>query len=357
MKVAVSCDALVARNSVISIVENILSIYEDAEIYTIVHHEGKIIGPVEQRRIHSTYLTNMITEDTPFGDQWWKKAMFIPGACRNLTVPCNVDLLINITSGFSQAFSKCEGVYQITYLAENKFLERKSKFFREKIFRTYLESWAFKSMKNANELWVTHEKALEYWKDKHPKVSVMSPFFKASDFPLFPEATRKAFPNDFLCIDSETLTKDQAQKLIESLKASNLKFKFVGEDGHLAELKREESDPMFYGSRCAGELAPLLAASRGLLTFQAVGFPTRAAEALSTGTPVWMPKESEGHLFLNGEGVLGKEEGLSDLPGLFEKMATFDLKKVHGQTTQFHDLKFRSEVKRRVDKINLPQHC
>ena len=110
---------------------------------------------------------------------------------------------------------------------------------------------------------------------------------------------------------------------------------------------------MFYGNRCAGELAPLLAASRGFLTFQTVGFPTKAVEALSTGTPIWMPKESEGHKFLNGEGVLGREESIGDLQGLFEKMATFDPKKVHGQTTRFHDLKFRSEVKRRVDKLEL----
>ncbi len=353
MKVAVSCDALVSRNATTSIIENILSIYEDAELYTIVHHEGKILGPIEQRKIKSTYLTNMLTEDIPFGDQWWKKAMFIPGACRNITVPCNVDLLINISSGFSQGFEKCDGVYQITYLAENKFLERKQKFWREKIFKTYLESWAAKNLLKADELWVTHDSAESFWQEKHKNVKIMSPFFKASDFPLFPETIRKSFPNDFLCIDAETVTKDQALKLIESLKSANLKFKFVGQDGHLAELKSEESDPMFYGNRCAGELAPLLASSRGLLTFQIVGFPTRAAEALSTGTPVWMPKESEGHLFLNGIGVLGKEERLSDLSGLFEKMDSFDPKKIHGQTTKFHDLKFRSEVKRRVDKINL----
>lgn len=353
MKVAVSCDALVARNSTIGIIENILSLYEEAEIYSIVHHHGKILGPIEQRRIQSTYLSNMVTEDQPFGDEWWKKAMLIPGACKNLTVPCNVDLLINISSGFSQGFDRCEGVYQITYLAENRFLSRRPKFFREKVFRAYLENWALKSMKKANELWVTHEEAKDFWSDKHDNVKVMSPFFKASDFPLFPEATRKAFPNDFLCLDAETLTKDQAFKLIENLKAQNLKFKFVGHDDHLGELKREGEDPMFYGNRCAGELAPLLAASRGFLTFQTVGFPTKAVEALSTGTPIWMPKESEGHKFLNGEGVLGREESIGDLQGLFEKMATFDPKKVHGQTTRFHDLKFRSEVKRRVDKLEL----
>ncbi len=353
MKVVVSCDALVARNATIEVIENILGLYEEAELYTIVHHEGKILGPVEQRRIQSTYLTNMITEELPFGDEWWKKAMLIPGACKNLTIPCSVDLLINISSGFSQGFARCEGVYQITYLTENKFLERKPKFWREKIFRAYLENWASKSMKQANELWVTHEKAREFWAERHPNVKVMSPFFKATDFPLFPEATRKAFPKDFLCLDAESLKKDQAEKLVKSLKADNIKFKFVGHDDHLQSLKKDEDESNFYGSRCAGELAPLLAACRGFLSFQHVGFPVRAVEALSTGTPVWMPKESEGHQFVTGEGVLGKEESLGDLPGLFEKMAGFDPKKVHGQTNKFHEIKFRAELKRRIDKLEL----
>lgn len=353
MKVVVSCDALVSRNSTIEVIENILQLYEEAELYTIVHHQGEILGPIEQRRIQSTYLSNMIKEPLPFGDEWWKRAMLIPGACKNLTIPCSVDLLINISSGFSQGFARCEGVYQITYLAENKFLERKPKFWRERIFRAYLENWALKSMKQADELWVTHEKSREFWSDKHPNVKVMSPFFKATDFPLFPEATRKAFPKDFFCLDAESLNQDQAEKLVKSLQADNLKFKFVGNDGHLSALKEKLGDSTFFGWRCAGELAPILAACRGFLSFQNVGFPVRAVEALSTGTPVWMPKESEGHSFLDGEGVLGKEESISDLPGIFEKMADFDPKKVHGQTNKFHEIKFRSELKRRVDKLEL----
>lgn len=351
MKIALSCDALVSRNHITSVIETILAIYEDAELYTLVHHAGKILGPIEQRKIHSTYLTNVLTDEQAFGDQWWKKSLLIPGASKNLTVPCNVDLLINISSGFSQGLEKCKGVYQITYLIENQFLHRRPKFFREKIFRTYLEHWAEKAIKNSDELWVPTETSQDYWSGLHSKVSVLSPFIKSSDFPLLPEGIRKTFPKDFFCIDAESFTENEAFQFIENCKSQDLKFRFVGMDDHLEKLKRESDDPMFFGSRCSGELAPLLSASRGFISNQRVGFPSRAVESLACGTPIWMPLESEGHEYVNGPGVFGRKLDLTDLRILFEEMGKVDPQKVHGQTSHFHDLKFKAEVQRRVKSL------
>lgn len=354
MKIAVSCDAVISRNHVTSIIESIFSVFEEAELYTIVHHQGKILGSIEQRKIHSTYLSSMIDEEKAFGDFWWKKAMLIPGATKNLTIPCSVDLLINISSGFSQNFDRCEGVYQITYLVENQFKIRKPKFWREKIFRGYLEHWALKGLKSSHELWVPNEKALKFWEGEHDNVSLLKPFIKATDFPLMPDGIRKGFPRDFFCIDAESLNKDQAFKLIENLKAANLKFRFVGEDSHLEEVKRESEDAMFFGNRCSGELAPLLSASRGFMSFQRVGFPSHCIESLSSGTPIWLPQESEGLDYVEGAGVFkSPEKDLNSeyLIKLFLEMNEVDPKKLHAHGNHYHDIKFRSEVSRRIEKL------
>ncbi len=349
MKVAVTCDVLIDRTATISVVESVLEIFEEAEIFTIVHHAGKILGPIEQRKIHSTYLTNVITEERPFSDQFWKKAMLVPGACRNLFIPCSFDLIINLSSGFSQGIAKCDKTKQITYLIENVFNQRKPKFLREKIFRGYVESWAQKKLKQADELWVLNDKEKEFWSKKHDNVSVMSPFFKATDFPLFPEATRKAFPNDFLCIDAESFNTEQAKSFMAKAKKEGIKYKFFGQDEHLKVLK--EQDDAFYGVRCSGELAPLLAASRGMISQQRMGFPTKALECLSTGTPVWLPPESEAHDFISGPGVLKNDLDLSEegsLRNIYDSMQNFDPKKIHGQVNKYHDIKFKAELKRRL---------
>ena len=46
MKIAISCDSLVKRSFVTSIVEVALALYEDADIYTLVHKAKGILGPV-----------------------------------------------------------------------------------------------------------------------------------------------------------------------------------------------------------------------------------------------------------------------------------------------------------------------
>lgn len=354
MKIVVSCDALVARDYAVSVVEAMLLLYENAELYTIVHHEGKIIGPVEQRKIHSSFLSRLLISDIPYDDSWWKKGHLIPGALKKLHIPCSVDLVINISSGFSQGISKCEGVKQVTYLVENQFEKRKPRFLREKIFRGYLENWAEKALLNTDELWVTTQKSFDYWSQKHKNVSLLPPFFKATDFPLFPEATRKVFPNDFFALDAESMNTELALEIGENLIHENIKFKFIGRDEHLQSVKEKlGTKAEFWGERCAGELAPLLAAARGYISFQKAGFPIHVIEALSTGTPAWLPESSKSLDFLDRDKVglfIGKSF-LSEKKDLFDKMNGLDLKKIHGSVTRFHDLKFRAWVHRRLSKI------
>ncbi len=353
MKIVVSCDALVARDYAVSVVESMLLLYEEAELYTIVHHEGKILGPVEQRKIHSSFLSHILTDEMAFGDQWWKKAHLIPGALKKLHIPCNVDLIINISSGFSQGITKCDGVKQITYLVDNQFEKRKTKFFREKIFRGYLENWAEKGILSADELWVPTERSAKYWSAKHPNVSVLPPFFKATDFPLFPEATRKAFPNDFFAIETSSLTLEKADQVIGALVEKGIKFKMVGRDAHLESLKEKyQNSAEFWGWRCSGELAPILAAARGYICFQESGFPINAIEALSVGTPIWISKDSLALDYLDDEkvGIFTGLNFVQECEGLFEQMKGLDIKKVHGSVQKFHDLKFRSWVHRQIEK-------
>jgi len=236
MKVAVSCDSIVSRDYTVSVVESVLALYEDAELYTVVHKEGGVLGPIEQRRIQSTYLSSLVKDDHAGGEQWWKKSHLIPGACKNLHIPCSVDVLINISSGFSQGFSRCDGVYQITYLLENSFLSRKKRSWKERLFSGFVENWANKAILKSDELWVSNVSELEYWQKLHPKVSLMSPFFKSSDFPLFPKATRKSLGGNFLCFDAPSFELNEALRVIEKCEAENIKYKFTGRDEHLLDL-------------------------------------------------------------------------------------------------------------------------
>jgi hypothetical protein len=355
MNIAISCDSIMARDYTTSVVESVLSLYERAEIYTIVHKAGKVLGPIEQRRIQSTYLSTLINDEFPSGEEWWKKSYLIPGACRNLTVPCNVDVLVNITSGFSQGFERCEGVYQVSYLLENTFNTRKKKSLREKLFSGFVEHWAIKQLKKADELWVTNSAELEFWKNHHDNVSIMAPFFKASDYPIFPAAIRKTFPGDFFCFDAATFNEEQATRMIEKCKSLQLKFKFVGRDEHLPSSLKDKEQENFFGERCSGELAPLLAASRGFISLHESGFPSRVLSALSTGTPVSFQTNSEISAYFEDKEGIFRFDSFSDLldklPSFYSSMLGIDPVGLHNQTNKYHDLKFRGEFTRRMKDL------
>jgi hypothetical protein len=353
MKVAVSCDTLIDRCYMTSVVEAILMVYEDAEIYTLAHKEGEILGPVELRKIHSSFITSVIKDDNDKKEAFWKKSYLVPTASKKLTVPCNIDVLINISSGLSHNITRCEGVYQITYLLEDHTQTRVPKTFLEKLFKSYLRSWSFKALSQVDEVWLPVESGHKEKLEKiHKKVKLLAPFIKLEDFPLFPEAQHKMFPRDFITVDAQSFSKEDAQKLMSVLEEDNIKYRFIGSDGHLSELKANEDDKRFFGKRCNGELAPMLTASRGHLTNQKDGFPNVAIESLSSGVPVLFMNKGTSESFVNSDMKFNIKSG-ADIKNLWNKLPEVDRNVCHIFAKKFHEIKFKSEVKRRVERLDL----
>ena len=349
MKIAISTDTLIKREYTTSIIEAILTIYEDAEIYTLVHKPKEILGPVEMRKIHSSFLSSMFQDTAAevLEDKIFKKGYLLPTAAGKLSIPCNVDVLINVSSGLSHGYNVCEGVYQISYLVDDKLNSRTPKTLIEKLFRPYLRSWRKKSLKHANEIWTASELSID-----HPKVSELPLFIKLEDYPLFPDSQIKFFPKDFVTIDAAFITLTQAKKVIEQLEKDGIKYRFVGHDEHLSSLKKSENDMRFFGERCSGEFAPLLAASRAHLTFQASGFPVKAIQSMSTGVPVIIFNKSNSKVFLKDE-FTKYISNVSEIKNFWSDLNNIDRRKCHNYVNRYHEIKFKSEVKRRVDRLML----
>ena len=145
----------------------------------------------------------------------------------------------------------------------------------------------------ADELWIASDEG-----PNHPKRSTLMPFIKLEDYPLFPAGAMKHFPKDFLTLDAPSFSYEQALELTQMLHRADLKFTFVGEDDHLSELKSGELGKRFFGNRCSGELAPMLAASYAHLSYSMTGFPVMAMQSLSVGVPAIFLKGSESSNFI-----------------------------------------------------------
>jgi len=358
LKVAISCDDLLVRDHYTEIVETLGLVFEDAEIYTLVHREKALLGTIELRKIHSTYLSHKIQDREHLA----KNSFLIPNAAKNLFIPCSVDVIINVTNGMSQGIKKCEGTKLITYFYDNFYFNRENKSLREKIFKSYTTNWSMDALSESDEVWVPNSAAKTFLEEfyKGP-ISVVNPPFRIDDYPLMPKMD-KTF--EYYAVNVEDMTTEMAQELSAFFSKYSISFKFFGDDSHLEKMKYHDEDWRFFGVKCSGELAPFLANAKAVIDVSNRAFPENALKGLSSGRPLICAENEMYKSYLGDYGILWSKrnstsiiEGIKDMNNLFQ---TYDRKKLHAIATNFHETKFKADIRRRVGPSipkNLPESC
>lgn len=334
MKIVVSCDAILKRDYYLEIIESVLDVVGDnCELYAIVHNQGSVVGPVEQRKIHSSFLSHKVKS---YADLL-KSDYLIPNACENLFIPCSVDLIINISRGFSGGIKKCEKTKMLTYLVEDINCEFESKSFFKKLATKFVRQFQLKSLNAADELWVGVARELKN-KISKPFKEVLPPV-KLLDYKPLPDAM---FVRDYFLVNAQSLSLEEASSMIINFKGQ--KFKFIGVDDHLVDLKKENEE-LFFGDRCSGELAPLLNGAKFLIDFEEKNVPVNSLKMLACARPVF----SRGNPFLKFEH--GYQKYNDDL-----KVFEFDKEKARGVALGFEELKFKHLLKRYIDGASSLEH-
>ena len=352
MKIAISCDHVLERNHALAIVEMVGAIYEDAEIFTIVHKPGNVLGPIEQRKIRSTYLSHKVKDK----DHFYRCGFLVPSAAKNLHIPCNFDLVINISSGFSQGIQTCKGTKVLTYLLPFEDDERSKKKWWERLFSPYLKEWSQKALNKSDLIWVP-DTATKKWVEEAVaesiEVKVVYPFFNIEDFPLIPSNYWK---HDFFAVEANGMDCKFAEEVFDLADELGVKAVLVGEDDHLNPLKKLKGEKAFFGSRCTGELAPFLAASRGFISFKEKGFPDLALKTLAVGRPVIVRDTMIHKEYFEGQGVsfiphLAKDKIKEAFTKVSETHKGLDAKKVRAQAMKFSPQKFKGQLLRTVKEF------
>lgn len=349
MKFALSTDQLLERRDVISVADIFCELYPETEGYAIAHRPGAILGPLESRKIHSTGLSKKI----PTPEELSKNSFLVPTMSQQLFVPCSVKVIFNVTQGLSMGIPKCEKSYQISYLYDDYFLQRPGKSWRERLFSSYLKNWLKKSLSQVDELWVGSSRLKSQLKDFYKgEIQIVPPFIKLSEFPLIPSSI---FKHDFYLVNAEDLDLKMARGILALLKLRSTRFRFIGNDHHLEELKNELPPESFFGERCAGELAPLMSSSRGLIDLKRHGFPKASIQCQATGRPVVALKGGSAEDFHQSPYV-ELVANLRELGGALDRLETslkegLDPKKVRAYAMDYHDLKFKGFLKRRMEAL------
>ncbi|OIQ20565.1 MAG: hypothetical protein BM556_01090 [Bacteriovorax sp. MedPE-SWde] len=326
MKIVVSCDAIVDRDYYLEAVEAVLDMVGDnCDLYTIVHAQNSVVGPVEMRQIKSTFLSNF----TKSWDTLIKNSYLIPSASKNLFIPCSVDLIINISRGFSHGIKKCDETKMLSFIVEDINKKPRKKSFKEFVFSTLVKSFQKKGLRQADELWTSRLDLIPA--SFHEKAKLVRPPVKLGDYKILPDAL---FQRDYILVNSEPLDLEKAKVIIDSLESSKIKFKFIGKDDHLEELKTAH-EQHFYGNRCGGEMAPLISGCLYLIDLEESDLPVWSLKTMASARPVFSP----GNSFVEfGEGFY---EAPSSIFNEIQKLEEFDKNSVRGRAVAFEELRFK----------------
>ena len=346
MKVAITCDYLLGRSHYVEIIENLCEIFPEAVIYTFAHKKGAILGHIEQRSIKSTYLSNIVTNEKEF----YEHSNKLPSLAKNLFVSCEYDLIINVSKGFSQGLRKCETTRLITYLYDMDLEGKINKTFSQKLFSPFVKNWIKKTLNEAEMVLASRQELLDLVGGLSTNTEIMPPPFRVSDYALFP---KDMFKHHFFLFEAKGITLTDAKNIVEWMKEWNYSFQFIGPDSHLASLKEHHPENVFFGDRCSGEHAPVLAASKALVSFNQEDFPGLALGTLATGRPVILATSLK--KWLSGIGVsfvsgVKKEELKHALDNVISDNV-LESQKLRSHVMEYHDIKFKAQMKRTLDKV------
>lgn len=348
MNLTLSTDHLLYRDDSTFMLEIMGELYPEAPVHTLAHKAGSILGHLELRKIKSTGLSRKAQGLDDISSQ----AFLLPRLVHQVHIPCTVNVIFNVSLGFSHAIPRCEQTRQWTYWLGNDLVSKPKKSLKEKFFSRYLEYWSQKQLKQIDVLWVP---SLEQKKEFEPytqaQIEVVAPFIKLSEYPLIPATM---FKNDFYMVNTHHLSLADVELIERVFEKRNQRFRFFGDHAHLEALVGKRAQDLFFGERCAGELAPMLASAKGVLDFTRQLFPTQSIKGLSQGLRVISLKGADSKRFLDNpycfEANL-EANSLNQALDQLESGLSFESeerKKIRAYAMEYHDLKFKGAIQRQL---------
>jgi|GEM_PF-5560884 len=342
-KMILGTDQLVWTNAMTPFIEEFCYNAVNTPMISLAHRPGAWPGSVEQRRITSSFFTTFLAkklagEESEKLTAWdWHRALgrysyLIPTAAKKIQVSCNVKSVMSFSFGLGHGWSFCEDTHHLVYLLDwpDYFPFGKNQpTWQEKLFSRYLERWSLKSLLKANQIIYAspeikervEKRAAELLPDLSidkkrqserllEQAKILIPGLKTKEFPAM---TSPIFKYDYWVIHALHLSHEQASQLAQIMEELGHKFIFVGEDRHLSSLKQKLGERLFFGDRCAGELAPLLAGSRAVIDFQKAGHPQMALQSMAAGRPVVIGNGVQKDHALNLSSSILPQEGTHQL--------------------------------------------
>ena len=183
-----------------------------------------------------------------------------------------------------------------------------------------------------------------------PNAEVVPPPFRVSDYSLFPKSM---FKHHYFAVEAVGLSLPEARELSSWMMEWDIPFQFIGDDEHLTAMKGDFETNKFFGNRCSGEHAPVLAGSKALISFNNQEFPNLVLATMATGRPVIIGNDLKKWIHGTGSYFVSFHKGSlrAMIDEVFANEDALDGQKIRAHVMEYHDIKFKAHMKRVLENF------
>ena len=278
MKTAILIDSLLHRDDSIFLLELVLSLFPESEIYTIAHKQGGILGPVETHGIVSSFLAHKAKDIDVFKKNFW----ILPSAVKGIPLHPSIEKVVILSRGYIHGMNLPSHVEKYLYILEWGMIDQTKLGLIQKLFAPYVNDWREKALTKFPKIAVSSEflkGALHL-----PNAEVIAPTYRTEEYPFVKDEDHD-FVFEHHLVHSNGMTTEEFRAIAKVLTEKGEMIRVLGPDAHLSELKKEFPKIDFAGDHCEATTALYSHKAKAIWDLSKDFFPSKAFGALSTGRP------------------------------------------------------------------------
>lgn len=279
MNTAIFIDSLLYRDDSIFLLELVLNLFPNSEIYTIAHKQGGILGTIETRPIVSSFLTHKAKDKTVFEKNFW----IMPSAVKNIPLHPSIDKVIVLSRGYIHGLNFPSNVEKYLYILEWGLVDQTKISWWQKLFTPYVNDWREKALTQYPKIAVSSETLKNYL--ELPNAEVIYPTYRTEEYPFVKDEDHNFMFTHHL-VFTHDLSVDEFKTIAKTLLDKGETVRVLGPDAHLEKVKKELPQIEFAGDHCEATSALYSHQAKVIWDMSSNFFPSRAFGGLATGRPV-----------------------------------------------------------------------
>ncbi len=340
MNTAIFIDSLLLRDESTFLLELVLNIFPNAEIYTMAHKQGGILGQIETRPIVSSYLTHKVKK----GDVLTKHFWILPSAVKGIPLHPTINKVIVLSRGYIHGLNLPAQVERELYILDWDLIDE-TKIGWQKLFSAYVNDWREKALRNFPKIAVSSE-ALKA-RLELPNAEVIAPTYRTEEYPFVKDEDHN-FSFEHHLIYTHGLSENNFRAVVKVLLSHQETVRVMGPFDHLLKVKEEFPTIDFAGDHCEATSALYSHQAKAIWDFSKSFFPSRAFGALATGRPVVVSDTPVNREYLKEGAYFLSSFDESALESLYknvnETYLSFDRKVLRRQGLKWNERLFKSRM-------------